>query len=116
EGVIRVGGGGGEEAAHVRAVPGGSLAPGCTGRRHRIGHVARHESQLDLEYACAGGASAGGTMNKKYIVTLTAEERAALQAMIAAGKRAARTLAHARILLKADVREGVPVWVDAAIS
>ena len=55
-------------------------------------------------------------MNKKYIVTLTAEERAELQDMIAVGKRAARTLAHARILLKADVREGEPVWDDAAIS
>ena len=47
-------------------------------------------------------------MNKKYIVTLTADERAELQAMIAKGKRAARTLAHARILLKADVREEEP--------
>jgi len=55
-------------------------------------------------------------MNKKYIVTLTGEERATLQTMIAAGKRAARTLAHARILLKADVREGEPAWDDAAIS
>lgn len=55
-------------------------------------------------------------MNKKYIVTLTAEERAALQEMIAVGKRAARTLAHARILLKADVRAEESVWDDAAIS
>jgi transposase len=52
-------------------------------------------------------------MAKKYIVTLTEEERASLQAMIAAGKRAARTLAHARILLKADVQTG---GEDAAIS
>lgn len=55
-------------------------------------------------------------MNKKYVVTLTAEERTELQAMIAVGKRAARTLAHARILLKADVREGEPAWEDGAIS
>ncbi len=55
-------------------------------------------------------------MNKKYIVTLSAEERTSLQEMIAVGKRAARTLAHARILLKADVREGEPVWEDGAIS
>ena len=55
-------------------------------------------------------------MNKKYIVTLRDEERAELQAMIAGGKRAARTLAHARILLKADVRDEEPVWDDAAIS
>jgi transposase len=55
-------------------------------------------------------------MNKKYIVTLTDEERVELQAMIAGGKRAARTLAHARILLKADVREEELAWDDAAIS
>jgi DDE superfamily endonuclease/Homeodomain-like domain len=55
-------------------------------------------------------------MNKKYIVTLTAEERAALQELIAVGKRAARTLAHARILRKADVRAEEPAWEDAAIS
>lgn len=62
------------------------------------------------------GMSRGETMNKKYIVTLTAEERADLQAMISGGKRAARTLSHARILLKADVREEEPTWDDAAIS
>jgi transposase len=55
-------------------------------------------------------------MNKKYIVTLSTEERASLQEMITIGKRAARTLAHARILLKADVRAEEPVWDDAAIS
>ncbi len=55
-------------------------------------------------------------MNKKYIVTLTAEERAELQEMIAGGKRAARTLAHARILLKADRWGEGPAWGDAAIS
>jgi transposase len=55
-------------------------------------------------------------MNKKYIVTLTGDERAVLQEMIAVGKRAARTLAHARVLLKADVRAEEPVWEDAAIS
>lgn len=56
------------------------------------------------------------SVNKKYIVTLTPEERARLQELIAVGKRAARTLAHARILLKADVRTDEPVWDDAAIS
>jgi transposase len=55
-------------------------------------------------------------MNKKYIVTLTEEERAVLREMITVGKRAARTLAHARILLKADVQEEGPAWEDAAIS
>jgi len=36
---------------------------------------------------------------KKYVVTLTAEERQSLQEFIAAGKAAARKLTHARILL-----------------
>jgi len=36
--------------------------------------------------------------------------------MIVRGKRAARTLAHARILLKADICGEGPVWEDAAIS
>jgi transposase len=41
-------------------------------------------------------------MKKKYIVTLTETERFDLKAMISSGKGAARRLAHARILLKAD--------------
>lgn len=55
-------------------------------------------------------------MSAKYRVTLTAEERAALTAMISGGKRAARTLAHARILLKTDAAVDGPAWDDAAIS
>ncbi len=53
---------------------------------------------------------------KKYRVTLTDEERQLLQAMIAAGKAAARTLAHARILLKADQADGGPAWPDHRIA
>ena len=41
-------------------------------------------------------------MVKKYVVTLTDDERQALKTLISAGKGAARRLAHARILLKAD--------------
>ncbi len=41
-------------------------------------------------------------MSKKYIVTLTDSERADLRKLISKGKGAARRLAHARILLKAD--------------
>jgi len=41
-------------------------------------------------------------MRKKYIVTLTESEREALREIISTGKGAARRLAHARILLKAD--------------
>ena len=53
---------------------------------------------------------------KKYRVTLTDEERQHLQAMIAAGKAAAKTLAHAHILLKADQAEGGPAWPDHRIA
>jgi transposase len=53
---------------------------------------------------------------KKYIVTLTAEERQALHELIAAGKAAALKLAHARILLKADAAEGGPDWPDGRIA
>jgi hypothetical protein len=41
-------------------------------------------------------------MEKKYIVTLTEEERAELQKLVSTGKAAARRLNHARILLLAD--------------
>jgi transposase len=41
-------------------------------------------------------------MKKKYIVTLTEAERTDLKTLISSGKGAARRLAHARILLKAD--------------
>lgn len=55
-------------------------------------------------------------MKKKYIVTLTQEERQMLQAMLSKGKAAARKLAHARILLKADASLCGPNWDDAAIA
>jgi transposase len=44
-------------------------------------------------------------MKKLYRVRLLAEERAELEGLLSKGKAAARTLMHARILLKAD--EGV---------
>ena len=53
---------------------------------------------------------------KKYIVTLTADERQALSDLIAAGKAAAQKLAHARILLKADAAPGGPAWTDERIA
>lgn len=53
---------------------------------------------------------------KTYRVTLTAEERQLLQAMIAAGKAAAQALAHARILLNADQADGGPAWPDRRIA
>ena len=53
---------------------------------------------------------------KKYLVTLTPDEREQLAGMIAAGKAAAKTLAHARILLKADAAPGGPAWADERIA
>ena len=41
-------------------------------------------------------------MHKKYIVTLTPEERQQLQAFISKGRARARAITRARILLKAD--------------
>ena len=55
-------------------------------------------------------------MNKKYIVRLTQTERCILDGLVNTGKGAARTLTHARILLKADCGEDGPAWTDAAIS
>ena len=55
-------------------------------------------------------------MKKKYIVTLTQEERKMLQAMLSRGKAAARKLMHARILLKADANSGGLGWTDGAIA
>ncbi len=55
-------------------------------------------------------------MKKKYIVTLTEEERRMLQEMLSRGKAAARKLMHARILLKGDAAVGGPGWNDEAIA
>ena len=54
--------------------------------------------------------------SKKYHVTLTPEERAELERMVSAGKAAARKLAHARVLLKADEGEAGPGWGDEQIA
>jgi hypothetical protein len=53
---------------------------------------------------------------KKYKVTLTAEERQQLSALIASGKAAAQKLTHARILLKADAAPGAPAGTDQRIA
>ena len=53
---------------------------------------------------------------KRYVVRLTAEERDRLEAVIGAGKHAARMQTKARILLKADVSEAGDGWSDGAIS
>jgi transposase len=53
---------------------------------------------------------------KKYRVTLTADERDQLTALLAAGRASATKQAHARILLKADEAEGGPAWSDVRIA
>lgn len=55
-------------------------------------------------------------MHKKYRVTLTSAERAQCAALITAGKAAAHTQTHARILLKADQGPDGPAWTDATIA
>jgi transposase len=55
-------------------------------------------------------------MKKKYLVTLTADEREQLNAMFTAGTASAKKLAHARVLLKADQGENGPAWVDEVIA
>src|SRR5512144_1784246 len=52
----------------------------------------------------------------KYIVRLTADERAELDNRIRTGKRAASVILHARILLKADVGAGGLGWDDERIA
>src|SRR3954453_1635171 len=53
---------------------------------------------------------------KKYVVRLTPEEHAQLLPLTRRGKVAARTLLHARILLKADSGPEAPAWSDEAIG
>ena len=54
-------------------------------------------------------------MQKFYRVTLTAEERQELQALVSKGKAAARRLTRARVLLLADQAEGGPAKRDPEI-
>ena len=54
-------------------------------------------------------------MQKFYRVTLTANERRDLQALVSKGKAAARKLTRARILLLADQAEGGPAMRDPEI-
>jgi hypothetical protein len=53
---------------------------------------------------------------KKYIVTLTDEERHQLTSLIQTGKHAARKLLMARILLKADASDNGEGWSDSQIA
>ncbi len=49
-------------------------------------------------------------------VTLSVEERAQLQRLVATGQTEARTLTHAHILLKADATAPGPGWRDDQIA
>ncbi len=53
---------------------------------------------------------------KLYRVKLTPEERSRLHELLSKGKTAARTLTHARILLKADEGEAGPRLTDDEIA
>jgi homeodomain-containing protein len=53
---------------------------------------------------------------KKYVVRLSGEERARLDALIRKGNRAGHLLTRARILLKADVSEAGDGWSDSRIA
>jgi hypothetical protein len=55
-------------------------------------------------------------MNKKYVVTLAADERQHLEQLLSKGKAAARTLARAWVLLKADASPAGPAWTDEQIQ
>ncbi|NJN59812.1 MAG: IS630 family transposase [Leptolyngbyaceae cyanobacterium SL_5_9] len=55
-------------------------------------------------------------MVKKYIVSLSEAERQELEQMVKTGKRAAYTINHARILLKADCNQANGSWCDQEIK
>ena len=55
-------------------------------------------------------------MPKKYVVTLSEEERAHLHTLIGSGTAPARSLTHARILLKTNQGEAGPGWSDEMIA
>jgi len=52
---------------------------------------------------------------RKHQVQLTDGERRTLRRLVAGGTSPARTLSHARILLKADASRAGPAWTDAQI-
>lgn len=55
-------------------------------------------------------------MNKKYLVTLTEEERQSLAALVNRGRVAVRKVKRAWILLKADAGSEGPSWSDEQIQ
>jgi transposase len=55
-------------------------------------------------------------VHSKHVVTLTEEERTGLHKLISTGRSAARTLAHARVLLHTDAGPGGSRWTDEQIQ
>lgn len=53
---------------------------------------------------------------KRYLVTLTPAEREQLEVLVRSGRRSARSIARARILLLADQGEGGPGWEDRRVA
>src|SRR5262245_27110300 len=53
---------------------------------------------------------------KRFIVTLSSDERAQLEALARSGKRSVRTITHARVLLLADQGECGPGWQDRQVA
>jgi hypothetical protein len=55
-------------------------------------------------------------MLKPYRVHLTDDDRCTLQALVSTGAAPARTLTHARILLKVDEGPSGPAWTDTRVA
>ena len=55
-------------------------------------------------------------MSKRFRVTLTAQEREELRALVSKGTAKARRLAHARVLLQADESGGGPALTDEGVA
>jgi len=53
---------------------------------------------------------------KRYVVELSPEERQELTRLVSVGRRSARTITRARILLKADQAAAGPAWDDGRIA
>jgi len=73
------------------------------------------DSLLPLNRAAGAIMAAKEILVKKYVVTLSGEERERLETLIRKGKGPACVLLKARILLKADVSDSGEGWSDSRI-
>lgn len=55
-------------------------------------------------------------MRNKHVVQLSPQEREGCTELVRSGAARARTLMHARVLLKTDSGPGGPAWTDEAIA